>query len=162
MPRRNHYFSSNLSTRGVGHDVLFWHGSKLVPPGTAPNPAQAAGLGRRQHNLHRRRRSGPRLGHRIRSRLESHLGLLRDDVDGVRILVVDLGVDVLLLVHSVLLAALHRLQTVSGLGKGLRIRHGSCTNIGRVARFFVDKLFMTVKLGRVTSWILKNIYISDD
>jgi hypothetical protein len=58
-------------------------------PGNLDQPAQAAGVGRRQHNPHRGRSSGPRLGNRLRGRLESHLGLFRDDVDGVRILVMD-------------------------------------------------------------------------
>jgi hypothetical protein len=145
MPRLHHYFSSNLSARGIWHDVLLWHGAELVPPWPAFDPAQAARLGRRQHNLQRRRRSGTRLGHHIRSRLQSHLG---DDLDGVRILLVDLGVDRPLLLHLVILAVLHRPQTVPGHGEGLRIRDCSCTKIGRVVRICLIKIVMTVKLGR--------------
>jgi hypothetical protein len=155
MPRLYHYFSSNLGTRGFWHDVLLWHSAELKPPWTASDPAQAAGLGRRQHNLQRGRRSDPRLGHRLRSCLQSHLGLLGDDLDGVRILLVDLGVDRLLLLHPVLLAVLHGSQTVPGHGEGFRIRNCSCTKIGRVVRIYLIKSVMTVKLGRVPSWILK-------
>ena len=161
MPRLHHYFSSNLSTRGIWHDVLFWHGAELAPPWTASDPAQAAGLGRRQHNFQWCRHSDPRLGHRLRSRLQSHFGLLGDDLNGIRILMVDLGVERLLLLHLVLLAALHGPQTVSGLGKDLRVRHGSCTNIGRVVRFFVNKIVYDSETRPRTVPDPKNIYISD-
>jgi hypothetical protein len=139
MPRLHHYFSSNLSAHGIWHDVLLRHGAERVQPWTASDPAHTARLGLRQHNLQRRRRSGTRLGHRIRSCLQSHLGLLGDDLDGVRILLVDLGIDRLLLLHLVLLAVLHRPQTVPGHGKGLWIRNCSCTNIGRVVRIYLMK-----------------------
>ncbi len=57
--------------------------------------------------------------------------------------------------HLVLLAVLHRPQTVPGHSEGLRIRYCSCTKIGRVVRICLLKNVMTVKLGRVPSWILK-------
>jgi hypothetical protein len=108
MPRPHHYFSSNLCGRGFRHDVLLRHGAELVPPWPAADPAQAARLGGRQHHLQWRRRPDTRLGHHIRRRLQSHLGLLGDDFDGVRVLLVDLGIDRLLLLHQVLLDVLHR------------------------------------------------------
>jgi hypothetical protein len=126
MPRPHHYFSSNLCGRGIWHDVLFWHGAELESPWPTVDSAQAARLGGRQHNLQRRRRPAACLGHHIRRRLQSHLGLLGDDTDGVWVLLVDFGVDRLLLLHPVLL--------VPGNGEGLRIRNGSYTKIGRVVR----------------------------
>jgi hypothetical protein len=134
MQRPHHYFSSNLCGHGIRHDVLFWHGAELESPWPAVDPAQAARLGGRQHNLQGRRRPAARLGHHIRRRLQSHLGLLGDDLDGIWVLLVDLGVDWLLLLHPVLLDALHRLQTVPGHGEGLRIRNCPCAKIGRVVR----------------------------
>ena len=155
MPCPHHYFSSNLCGRGIRHDFLLRHGAELVPPWPAVDPAQAARLGRRQHYLQWRRRSGTRLRNHIRSRLQSHLGLFGDDLDDVRILLVDLSIDRLLLQHLVLLVALHRPQSVPGHGKGLRIRDCSCTKIGCVVRICLIKIVMTVKLSRVPSWILK-------
>ncbi len=134
MLRPHHYFSSNLCGRGIWHDVLFWHGAELESPWPTMDPAQEARLGGRQHNLQGRRRPAACLRHHIRRRRQSPLGLLGDDTDGVRVLLVNLGVDGLLLLHPVLVDALHRSQTIPGNGEGLRIRDGSCAKIGRVVR----------------------------
>ncbi len=105
-----------------------------MSPWPAADPAQAAGLRGRQHDFQGRRRPAARLGHHIRRRLQSHLGLLGDDLDGIRVLLVDLGVDVLLRLHLDLLDTLHGPQTVPGHGKGLRIHSCPCAKIGRVVR----------------------------
>ena len=153
MPRLNHFFSSNLRWCGVRYDVFFGNGAEPENPWSAVDPAPAARLGRRQHDFQGSRHPAARLGHHIWRRLLSHLGLLGGNLDGIRVLLVDLGVDVLLGLHLVLVDALHGPQTLSGYGKGLRVLHKerSC------GENLYMKIVMTVKLSRVPPWILKNI-----